>query len=140
MDRPQLLREEYLTLRKEAENAIAEFVSLERYSVIAIAAIYTWIWTYGLSGSLSTIALAVPILVSIFGALRCRGILEHLRMLGAYIYKIECEVYKADGGVQGWEHFLAEKQRFALKNNSFFIFWSSLIAVTFVIFIYVLML
>lgn len=38
MDRLQLLKEEYLTLRKEIENAKAEIASLEQYSVIAIAA------------------------------------------------------------------------------------------------------
>lgn len=87
MNTPDFLKEEYLTLRKEVEAAVAELASLERNAILAIAAIYSWLVTAKLVIPFSYLAWSIPILISLFSALRSFNVGQHLQRLSAYIKK-----------------------------------------------------
>jgi|SRR5271157_5918497 len=83
-------KEEYLSLRKEVENALADLSSLERNCVLAMSAVYAWLISKdSLVGLDRQLGWGIPILLSVFGALRCYSINRHLGTIGTYIIKIE---------------------------------------------------
>lgn len=101
-------KEEYLSLRKEIENYLAELASLERNCVIAVATAYTWIaTTTTLQTSFARIAWWIPVLLPFFGGLRSLTIGKHLRVIGNYIRLIETKILSCSDHKQrwGWEHF-----------------------------------
>jgi hypothetical protein len=99
-------KEEYLALRKEVENALADLSSLERNCVLAMSAVYAWLISKGFSAGMDgVLGWGIPLLLSLFGALRCYSINRHLGTMGAYIAKIEA--INKPGGEEwvGWETF-----------------------------------
>lgn len=101
-------KEEYLSLRREIENYLAELASLERNCVIAVATAYTWIaTTTTLQTSFARIAWFIPVLLPLFGGLRSCTIGKHLRVIGIYIRLIETKILSCSDHKQrcGWEHY-----------------------------------
>lgn len=135
MDAPDFLKEEYLTLRKEVEAAVAELASLERNAILAIAAIYSWLVTAKLAIPFSYLAWSIPILISLFSALRSFNVGQHLQRLSDYIKKIEVEVSQSNQHAKGWEHFHSDKTKNKHRTKITVAFWLCLIAVTLLVFI-----
>jgi len=71
------LKEEYLTLRKEVELAMAELNVLETYCVYGTAAAFVWLSSNPLDGAL-LFAWFIPLLLVAFGAARSWAIAKHL--------------------------------------------------------------
>lgn len=101
-----LRKEEYLALRKEIENQLAELSNLERNCAIAASAAYTWVATTVLSTPVSQTAWFIPALIPWYGAARSYAIGKHLALIGKYIQNIEANEFPADPpDKRGWEHF-----------------------------------
>ncbi len=127
----EFMKEEYLTLRREIEASVSELATLERQCVLATAAIYTWLVTAGLKGGAVTqLAWSIPVIISVFGALRSFSTGQHLRRLSCYIQEIENEVAQSNKHAKGWEHFhsLATLNKFRTKVR--ITAWLTLIALT----------
>lgn len=135
MNTSDFLKEEYLTLRKEVEAAVAELASLERNAILATAAIYSWLVTAKLTIPLSYLAWSIPILISLFSALRSFNVGQHLQCLSIYIKKIEIEASRSNQHAKGWEHFHSEKTKNNNRTKTTFAFWLCLILVTLLVFI-----
>ncbi|WNB74037.1 hypothetical protein [Methylomonas koyamae] len=99
-------KEEYLTLRKEVENALSDISTIERNCLLAISAVYVWLFSQSLPITLDKkIGWAVPVFLAIFSALRCYSIGKHLVTIGRYIEGIE-EINKPGGETNiGWETY-----------------------------------
>jgi hypothetical protein len=125
------MKEEYLSLRKEVENAVTQLATLERNCILAVALTYAWLVTAKLEDSLSFIAWSIPVLLSVFGGLRSFSIGQHLRRLSTYIQKIELEVCQGNEFAKGWEHHhTAETDKKKIRTAITFLFWAALIAIT----------
>ncbi|MFM0049882.1 hypothetical protein [Caballeronia grimmiae] len=89
-----LAKEEYLSLRKEIETQLAELSALERNSLLAVAAVYSWLVVHsggsdGRQYPFTWMAWAIPCLIAIFGAARAYSINVHLGTMGEYLRKVE---------------------------------------------------
>ena len=109
MDSAGFLKEEYLTLRKEVEAAVERLALMERYSLIAVAAIYTWVFSQAAHVQLPEIIWFIPSVLALFCALRSFTIGRHLGRLSGYIMKIEQEVACSNKYATGWEHYHSDK-------------------------------
>ena len=88
--------EEYKNLRKEIEIYITESRTQERYAVLAVAAIWTWlIANHKTSGALWL----VPLLPTALIAFRAVAMQRHFSDLKGYIKDLEDAF-----GTAGWEH------------------------------------
>ncbi|NNB43294.1 hypothetical protein [Pseudomonas chlororaphis] len=133
MNTPDFLKEEYLTLRKEVEVAVAELAALERNAILAIAAIYSWLIAAKFTIPLASLAWSIPLLISLFSALRSFNVGQHLQRLSAYIKKIEIEVAKDNQHATGWEHFHSEQTKNKGRTKITVAFWVCLISVTLIV-------
>jgi hypothetical protein len=127
----EFMKEEYLTLRKEVEASVSELATLERQCMLATAAVYTWLMTAGLKEAVVVhLAWSIPVIISVFGALRSFSAGQHLQRLSLYIQKIEHEVAQSNKFANGWEHFhsQATKNKFRTKVRS--AAWLALIGLT----------
>lgn len=130
----EFMKEEYLTLRKEIEDSVLELATLERQCVLATAGVYTWLATSGLKGEVVThLAWSIPVIISIFGALRSLSAGQHLRRLSCYIKEIEREVAQENKYATGWEHFHSEATKSNFRTKVRFAAWLTLIALTLVV-------
>ena len=100
------VKEEYLSLRKEIENCIAEMSSLERNCVIAAAVAFAWVATQSMNSAVALIAWLLPSVIPGLGVLRALAIRSRLSTLSEYIKTIEKAQLPYDTPVIGWEHYL----------------------------------
>ena len=128
-------KEEYLSLRKEVENALADLSSLERNCLLAIAAVYVWLVSQTLlSVSDKWLGWAVPVLLAVFGALRCYSIGRQLGLIGQYLRELE-KLNKPGGeSLIGWETFFDNVGR-PLQTKIRIWFWGVLISFTVVVWV-----
>jgi len=133
-----LPKEEYLSIRKEIETQLSELSALERNSLLAIAAVYSWLVVHsgGADGRqyvLTSMAWAIPCLIAIFGALRAYSINLHLGIMGGYLKEVETES-RREGELPenlGWEHYFESAGRGA-QTKVRMAFWGALILTTLV--------
>ncbi|BBH13350.1 hypothetical protein JD974_12220 [Chromobacterium haemolyticum] len=123
MDKLDFMKEEYLTLRKEVETAVAELSNVERQALFASAIIYSWLSTTKLSSPVISLAWFVPTIIIFFSGLRCYTIGQHLRRLSTYIKKIEAEMASQNQYATGWEHFHSAETRNKLRTFVTLCFW-----------------
>jgi len=95
-DKCGFLLEEYKALRKEIELYIAEVRGLERYSIVAIGAVWGWLSANRIE---HPVPWMIPLILSIGVGLRGLVILVHFKRISKYIYGIESAF-----DVNGWEH------------------------------------
>ncbi len=127
----EFMKEEYLTLRKEVEASVSELATLERQCILSIAAVYAWLVTAGIKvGVVADLAWSIPLIISIFGALRSLSAGQHLQRLSRYIQEIEKEVAEVNTYAKGWEHFHAQASRNKLRTKIRALAWATLTAVT----------
>jgi hypothetical protein len=88
--------EEYRSLRKEIEMYITESRTQERYAVIAVAAIWTWLIVNKQTSSALWI---LPVLATALIAFREFAIRRHFQDIKDYIKTLEGAF-----DVKGWEH------------------------------------
>src|SRR5262249_52087670 len=100
-----LFKEEYQTLRKEVEVAMAELNLLESACLAAVAGIFVWL-AANRSQVVFRLAWFLPSALVAFCILRVWSISRHLGWLGEYLQKYE-ELHLRPA-VPGWEHFLSE--------------------------------
>ncbi len=125
-------KEEYLTLRKEIESGMSELRQIEQYSILAAGAVYAWVATVEISLDFEQIAWFIPLIFSVFGAIRSASIGTHLNLIGSYIREIESTYLHGSDGPDGWENFAGKvDSRFRAKGTM--IFWASFILVTLLI-------
>jgi hypothetical protein len=86
---------EYKALRKEIEIYLSESRSLERYTIIAVGAIWGWLIT---NHNDNLMVWTIPVVLTVLAVGRRIGMNEHFKKLGAYIAEIESKF-----GVTGWE-------------------------------------
>jgi hypothetical protein len=131
-------KEEYLTLRKEIEEKLAELAFLERNCVIAIAVVYAWLTTEGrgkggtsaLDGFEGFVAWGAPFLLSLFSAWRAYSINSHFGTVSDYVKTIESVTTQQDPTFVGWETFFASDYRRGLQTSIRTKFWGALCAIT----------
>jgi hypothetical protein len=123
MDKSDFMKEEYLTLRKEVETAVAELSNVERQALFASAIIYSWLSTTKFSSSVIWFAWFVPTIIVTFSGFRCYTIGQHLRRLSTYIKKIEAEMTSQNQYATGWEHFHSTETRNKLRTYVTLFFW-----------------
>ncbi len=127
----EFMKEEYLALRKEIEASVSELATLERQCVLATAAIYTWLVTAGLKGgTVAQLAWSIPVIISVFGALRSLSAGQHLRRLSCYIQEIEREVAQSNKHAKGWEHFHSQATLRKFRTKVRIAAWLTLILLT----------
>jgi len=134
MNNRDFIKEEYLTLRKEVEAAVTELALMERYCLIAVAGIYTWLLPQVLKEGLPAWSLWIPSVLVLFGALRSLTGGLHLQRLSGYIKKIELEYSKENEYATGWEHYHSELTKNKLRTKVTFMFWSVFFIVTLVVY------
>lgn len=108
-----LRKEEYLALRKEIENNLAELSALERNCVIAASTAYAWVATNtSLQQEIVQTAWLVPALIPVYGAVRSKAIAKHLDLIGEYLRTVEARLLPKTDPTEtqdGWEHFFLGK-------------------------------
>jgi hypothetical protein len=124
-------KEEFLSLRKEVENALADLSSLERNCVLAMSAVYAWLISQASLGGLDKrIGWGIPVLLSVFSALRGYSLNRHLGVIGSYIRNIEKLNKPGGADAIGWETFFQETGR-GIQTKIRIWFWGVLIAFAF---------
>lgn len=107
---------EFEALRKEIEFTLGEHYNTQRYAVLATGAVWAWLFTQKVQ---LTLAWAIPGLFILCGWCRQFALFEQLRKLSCYIYGLESQLMRSDGGkevsdrgprckepwIAGWEHF-----------------------------------
>lgn len=88
--------EEYKALRKEIELYLTESRSQERYTLIAVWAIWAWLIT---NKQMSALLWSVPIILTLATSVRMWAMLRHFGNMGKYIRTLEGKF-----NVNGWEH------------------------------------
>lgn len=105
-------KEEYLSLRKEIEGSLSDLSTLENNSLLAIAAVYSWLASQGtLDHFFKLIAASSPVFIAVFGALRAYSVNKHLGLIGLYIKRVEAVTRSGDSDFSGWEHFFEKASR-----------------------------
>ena len=136
-----LPKEEYLSLRKEIETSLSELSALERNSLFAIAAVYSWLVVHsgGADGHhyvFTSNAWAIPFLIAIFGAYSAYSINLHLGMIGRYLREVEMDSRRRGDLSEnlGWEHYFDGASRGA-QTKVRMVFWGALALVTLLVWI-----
>jgi hypothetical protein len=88
--------EEYKSLRKEVELYLTESRSQERYTLVAVGAIWAWLILNRIDDLLLW---WVPIILTLAVSIRMAAILKHFANINEYLKTVEDE-FK----VIGWEH------------------------------------
>ena len=133
MDSAEFMKEEYLTLRKEVESAVDHLALMERYSIIASAAIYTWTLSQAKLIKFPEPIWFIPSILVLFCALRSFTIGSHLRRLSDYLKKIELEIAQFNKYATGWEHYHSSKTKNKYRTKITFSFWVVLLICTIII-------
>ena len=90
---------EYECLRKELELLIQESRALERYVLVAVGVVWSWLYHEHEPWGTFLVVCLFPIL----GAIRAYGINKTFGEFGTYIESIEI-AFKRKEGPLGWEH------------------------------------
>lgn len=110
---------EYEALRKEISDSVAETRSVERYAVVATAAIWTWLLVEKSGKPWVETVKWIPVVFSLLAAIRCAALLLGIANHAEYIREVE-ERWGAARGFR-WEHFILNKP-FYITYSSIFIF------------------
>lgn len=92
----EFLLEEYEALRKETELYITETRAVERYTIIAIGAVWAWLSANRIE---HLVAWMIPLILTIGVGLRDLTVVLHFNGLNKYICRTG-----AAFRVKGWEH------------------------------------
>jgi hypothetical protein len=95
---------EYELLKQEIASAVQESRTLERYALIATAAVWSWLVTMG--DNVPGVLWWIPTLLVAFAAFRSLALHVAVNRLGRYI-RDEVESQTCDGQPCGWEHFIS---------------------------------
>ena len=88
--------EEFQSLRKEIELYLAECRSQERYTLIALGAIWAWLISNRIHNGFLWF---IPVVLTLSASIRMLAMLGHFNHLGDYIKSTETVF-----GTEGWEH------------------------------------
>jgi hypothetical protein len=112
---------EYEGLRREINFNEKEARALERYIVVAIGGILTWLASMP---KIDRWIWCVPCLLAVLGAVRAFGVNQTWDVYHRYILKLENAFTDADAP-GGWEHFLEKEETHNAKGAV--LFWALLI-------------
>ncbi len=121
-----ILKAEYLSMRKEIEMVVASLPQLERNCVLVVAVAFTWAATQELLEDLARIAWLLPSTVPIYGAVRTWAIAKHLRVLASYVKTIEKAAIPDGLDIVGRQHFLDAQSNYSVVTTTQHV-WSVLI-------------
>ena len=103
--------EEYRSLRGQLDDEVKEARDLERYALIGIGLIFSWLASLENPTPMVTPAWLFPPLLAIMGWVRARSIMRHIDQVAGYVRKIEAHVYGAGGEIIGWETTVAQSKK-----------------------------
>src|SRR5689334_1936758 len=119
MSADEFLAKELDHVRQVYADAIQEISTIERYSVAAAAAIWSWCAAHITDPGVSTL-LWLPVAVAILFGLRAWGIFQRMSAASSYLLTLERRM-KLPAGI-GWEHHRAPSTR--LRTVTGFLFWA----------------
>lgn len=102
-DQQEFLRHEFDSLRHEIELRISASELVETLTIGAIAVIYGWCFSQD-PGPIRTLALWLPVVLTVLGAFRYGALIQRIMEISAYIRRIEKKVY--DHHQLGYENYL----------------------------------
>lgn len=117
--------EQYKSLTQEIKDLLKEARQLELYCGGAVAALYSWYATVGLT---SDIGWYLPLLIPILGVIRSWAFHERARQIAGYLMKIEATELGANGNLVGWESHYSKIRSHGITPSGL-LFWLLLTAV-----------
>lgn len=119
----EFLIKEFEMLRKKMDECVAEFRALERYAILASAAVYSFAFT-STGMPYKNLIFWIPLLIALLGALRAWALSKYIGLIGSYIAELEVKSNAMVG--LGYEQYLA---RAGVKREDIaaVVIWGSLI-------------
>ena len=129
MAEPWLPREEYVALRKEARDGVADLARIERACVLGVVALFAWL-VAGAGDYVGYQGLVwfLPIVIPAYGILKSRAVHARLALLRTYLARLEGN---ASPGEERWESFQA-RERSRARTAVAMAAWALLLALTLV--------
>jgi hypothetical protein len=128
---------EYDALRREIESTVQEIHTIERTTIIGVAAVYTWLalnlgkiphipalrWAWG-----------IPFLFVFINWFKAISLHRAIFRIAAYISKIETKFCEEEN-LPGWQHYIMSSGKEKISFEKFyrhynFFFWGFLYAIT----------
>jgi hypothetical protein len=103
------LLEEYKSLRNQIDYQIKEDRDLERYAMIGIGLVYSWLASVPSPSHMIYPAWIFPPIIALLGMLRARSITKRIDQLSGYVQKLEEEVFDVER--YGWETYLKSARK-----------------------------
>jgi hypothetical protein len=133
---PDLYLQTCSELKREIAESVKEERQLERNSLLACGAVYTYLSSDKLHTFISSdtvhafpsVAWYLPCAIAMFGAFRTIVLMISISPRAQYLKKVE-ELILKDRVPEGWETFFRSHYRFGV-GASIFVFWIALIACT----------
>lgn len=124
--------QEFIELRREILSGTEETRKLERFCLIGVAAMFSWIATQAPTPIFQSnlyVAVLVPPLLVLFGWVKCFAIEANIQEIGVYIAELEKRMLPQG---EGWENFYAsiKPRRWILPELVSGRFWPLLFIVT----------
>jgi hypothetical protein len=119
-------KEEYQSLRKEIEASVREARDLEKYALLATAAVWTWLAAKGRHVTNPQFNW-IPAVIVILAIVRSVALLLSIRKIAAYIQTVEAEF--ACHPPKGWETFVGNPRDHSIWMSSA-VFWLCLLIAT----------
>lgn len=118
---------EYSAIRSELEEAVRETRSLERFALIALGTIWSWVLASAKPGR--ELVLWLPALLIAFLGFRASELIKHIEFIGSYLAKVEA-TFSLPHGLGFEQNFLP---RVHDKRRTTYLFWSVLMFVAIVL-------
>lgn len=102
--------QEFIELRHEIQSSAEETRKLERFSLIGVAAIFSWIATQATTPIFQSnlyVAVLVPPLLVLFGWIKSSAIEANIQEIGVYIAELEKRMLPQG---EGWQNFYASSK------------------------------
>ncbi|MHC1789014.1 hypothetical protein [Solidesulfovibrio sp.] len=126
-----LIKEELIALRREIESLTKELFNVERNCLVAVAAIYTWIFSNKGNNEITDLILLVPLFIALIGTLQSLTLWNRIKLIRGYILTMEQNLIPSPN--KGWESFFKEKNNKFLSNYriAYWVFFIFLILISY---------
>lgn len=122
---------EWEYLRTDIRLQIEQSKYLELATVVALAAFYAWFLS--VSKPVPRVALLLPVIVALLGAVRSWATLRHIQRMAAYVRTLEQRLSLGTDGLIGWDRTrVANNSKSPELKLSAILFWFVVIAITLV--------
>ena len=122
--------EEYKILHAELHGHVQETVALEKFAGAAVAAVFSWLVAQKTATTLPGGWIwFLPVLLPLFGGLRCLALYKHIGLIATYLAELEKELGTDRSPDRGWEQFLNRRRR-PVRGAIAWIIWVVLLVAT----------